>query len=85
MDDTQAVEMPDRVPGVDDSIQTLCFGLWQIIQFTNGAYAALGNEFAQALADRLMNTEYPIDDDTRCQYLMIKELTVMITRRSNRQ
>lgn len=74
------------VSGVDDTIETLCFGLWQVIKFAQEAYTTNGNEFLQALADRVMQTPYPIDPAEKCQYTMIKELATMLMRtRSNRR
>lgn len=70
----------DKPGTIDDCITTMCFGLWQVIKFAQEAHAAHGPGLVQALADRIMQTPYPIEDAERCQYIMIKELTTTLAR-----
>lgn len=74
----------DAVPSVDEYIETVCYGLWLVIQTANGAKAVHGNRFVQSLADRQMNTPMPDDPQLRTQWKMISELATMLAR-SNRQ
>lgn len=77
-------EQVETVPSVDEYVETLCYGLWLVIQTANGALAAHGNRFLQLLADRQMNTPMPDDPQLRAQWKMISELTTMLAR-SKRQ
>lgn len=79
-------QIPDGVPSIETAIDTLCFGLWQVIKYAKECNTTYGNQFNQALADRIRQTPMPDHLPERVQYQMIKDLAVMLaTTRSKPQ
>jgi len=68
----------EPIPSIDEYADTLCYGLWLVLQTANGAYAAHGPEFAHKLGLRVLSTPKPDEPAERCQFEMMRLIARML-------